>query len=250
MGPRLRALLPLSALLLGWASDGVPMPGGLDPHAIDEDCGALVSERPPGARARPTGHALGSLDRATCERLLGEAAVPFVPADGLAAAVEQPIRLAGPVGGVRIVPSGGEPDSIHSILDCRLALALARWTPALRARGVAGIEHVSMYRPNARIRGTGRVSGHAHGLALDALAFVLDDGTRLPVLRAWLDRAAGADPCAEHQDDPGTARMRGAVCAAVEQDLFQVVLTPHHDAAHANHVHLEVRPHVGWSFVR
>jgi hypothetical protein len=44
--------------------------------------------------------------------------------------------------------------------------------------------------------------------------------------------------------------MRGVICAAVQRDLFQVVLTPHHDAAHANHVHLEIRPGVDWTYVR
>lgn len=43
--------------------------------------------------------------------------------------------------------------------------------------------------------------------------------------------------------------MRSAVCAAVQRDLFQIVLTPHHDEAHANHVHLEVRPGVDWVYV-
>jgi hypothetical protein len=40
------------------------------------------------------------------------------------------------------------------------------------------------------------------------------------------------------------------VCEAVERDLFQVVLTPHYDRAHQNHVHLELVPDVEWSFVR
>jgi hypothetical protein len=109
---------------------------------------------------------------------------------------------------------------------------------------------VSIYRPSARVRGTRRVSGHAHALAIDALAFVLDDGRRLPVLGGWNEPTRGVDPCATHEeDDDATARMRGAVCAAVQRDLFQVVLTPHHDAAHANHVHLEVRPGVSWTYV-
>ena len=47
-----------------------------------------------------------------------------------------------------------------------------------------------------------------------------------------------------------SARLRRLVCAAVEADLFQVVLTPHYDHAHQNHVHLELVPDVDWSFVR
>ena len=39
------------------------------------------------------------------------------------------------------------------------------------------------------------------------------------------------------------------MCDAVERDLFQVVITPHHDRAHQNHVHLELVPEVDWSYV-
>ena len=34
--------------------------------------------------------------------------------------------------------------------------------------------------------------------------------------------------------------MRSLVCDAAEQKLFQLVLTPHYNDAHANHIHLEV----------
>jgi hypothetical protein len=44
--------------------------------------------------------------------------------------------------------------------------------------------------------------------------------------------------------------MRGVVCDAVARGLFDVVLTPHHDDAHGNHVHLEVKPDVNWTYVR
>jgi hypothetical protein len=43
--------------------------------------------------------------------------------------------------------------------------------------------------------------------------------------------------------------LREVVCAAAASDLFQVVLTPHHDEHHQNHVHLEVRPNVTWSLL-
>lgn len=250
MGRRvLAALLSLlqALLLVGWVTDDVPLPD-LDPHAIDEDCGTVA--RAPARRevARlPSGRSIAVLDGERCERTLREGGVTFervVPDD--APGVAQPVRLLGPLDGLRITPDEG----VHSVIDCRLAVALLAWAPELRARGVARIEHVSIYRPGARVAGTRRVSGHAHALAIDALAFVLDDGTRLSVLEAWADRERGADPCTGHDgDDPATARMRGAVCAAVQGDLFQVVLTPHHDDAHANHVHLEVRPGVEWSFV-
>jgi hypothetical protein len=230
-------------LLTGWASDGIAPPVELDPESADDGCRRSAEARP------VQGRAIGALDRAGCERALRAAGVAFAPAE--AEGVDMPIRLEGPVGGVRVEPSSGDAETVHSILDCRLAVALLEWAPDLRSQQVAAIEHVSIYRPGAHVRGSRRTSGHAHGLAIDALHFVLDDGTRLSVLEGWIDRTRGADPCAAREaDDPGTARMRAAVCAAVQRDVFQVVLTPHHDAAHANHVHLEVRPGVDWSFVR
>lgn len=235
-------------LLVGWASDDVPLPRGLDPRAIDEDCGVhRPAPRGRAAAALPQGRSIAALETERCERTLRDHAVVFERvAPDQAGGVAQPIRVLGPLGGVRITPDEG----VHSVIDCRLAVALLAWAPDLRSQNVARIEHVSIYRPRSRVGGTGRVSGHAHALAIDALAFVLDDGTRLPVLEGWTDRARGADPCAAREaDDAGTARMRAAVCSAVQRDLFQVVLTPHHDEAHANHVHLEVRPGVDWSFV-
>ena len=44
--------------------------------------------------------------------------------------------------------------------------------------------------------------------------------------------------------------LRGTVCDAIERSLFHVVLTPHHDKAHQNHVHLELKPSKDWTYVR
>jgi two-component system CheB/CheR fusion protein len=44
--------------------------------------------------------------------------------------------------------------------------------------------------------------------------------------------------------------LREIVCAAVDQQLFNVVLTPDFNRAHRNHFHLEVMPGVQWMLVR
>jgi hypothetical protein len=244
--------LLLCLLLVGWETDDLPLPGRLDPRAIDDDCG--TRDRPRRLRAErstpapvASGRAIGGLDRDRCARTLREAGVRFeIVPEAEARGVAHPIRIRSALDGIDVLPH----DGTNAVLDCRLAVALLAWARDLRAQGVVAIEHVSMYRPGSRIQGTRRTSGHARGLAIDALAFVLADGSRLPVLEAWSDRERGADPCGiRDTEDRATARMRRAVCAAVQRDLFQVVLTPHHDDAHANHVHLEVRPGVDWSFV-
>ena len=189
-------------------------------------------------------------DPARCYQALTAAGVAFepVPAES-AAGIAVPTRLRGPLGGIEVVPS--DHSVKHALLDCRLALALLAWAPTLRRAGVDRIEHYSTYRPGSHVRRTGKISGHSRGLAIDAARFGLDDGEVLDVRTDWQDRERGGAPCPRRPDEGRSSRLlRGVVCAAVQDELFQVVITPHHDHAHADHVHLELRPEVSWIYVR
>ena len=187
---------------------------------------------------------------AHCYQALADAGVAFEPVpreDAVGIAV--PTRLRGPLGGVEVIPS--DRSLKHALLDCRLALALLAWAPTLRSAGVARIEHYSTYRPGARTRQKGRVSGHARGLAIDAARFGLEGGEVLDVRTDWEDRERGAAPCPRRPDEGRPSRLlRSVVCSAIEDALIQVGITPHHDRAHADHVHLELRPEVSWIYVR
>lgn len=245
------------------AADEPGEPPGLLPGLIDEDCGQLPpveDERPRPEASQtvadpqlPHGRAVGRLTPQACTTLLESLGVPFEAlssAEGVVAAVEQPIRLRGPLGGLSVRAHGGDEGSIHSILDCRLAVALYAWAPDLHAAGFVGIEHVSVFRPGARVARSGHVSGHAHALAIDALRFVRADGSTFSVLDDWVARERGADPCG-HYDEPDEARaLREAICRGAASEWFEVVVTPHHDELHANHVHLEVVPGVTWTAIR
>ena len=100
-----------------------------------------------------------------------------------------------------------------------------------------------MYRPGARVGGDGGVSGHAHGLAIDAARFTLRDGVAIDVLDDWEGRKLGQDPCPVRSDEGSASRLlRKITCSAADSRLFQVVLTPHYNKAHGNHVHLEIKP--------
>jgi len=159
-----------------------------------------------------------------------------------------PLRLRGPIGGVDVVSN--DKHAVYAILDCRLALALLSWAPILQRAGVTRIVHYSMYRPGARVAGSGHVSGHARGLAIDAARFQLRDGTVVDVQSDWEERDHGP-PCPRRGDEGWQSRLlRGLVCEAVDRELFQVVITPNHDHAHENHVHLERKPEVTWTYVR
>jgi hypothetical protein len=179
---------------------------------------------------------------AECEAALQKAGVPHrwlaaSDAEGIA----WPIVLEGAVAGVRIA-GGGKPDADTNDLDCRLATTLLAWAPALQAHGVVAIDHLSMYRSQARVDSTHKESGHAAGRAIDLGAIELRDGRKLSVLRDWRNRAPNADPCGDYADDGAGKLLRELVCDAGARGLFQVIVTPHHNAAHADHVHLEIDP--------
>jgi hypothetical protein len=198
----------------------------------------------------PAGRHIAALAPEDCLGLLERAAVTFesVPEDE-APSVAVPVYVRAPLLGVSFGPTNG--DAEHGMLDCRLAVALYAWAQVLAEHGVVKVEHYSTYRPGARVRGSGKSSGHAHALAIDAARFHMIDGRVLDVDADWSDRERGGNPCPPRQDEPPASRvLRDVVCAAVDRDLFQVVLTPHYDRAHQNHVHLELVPDVDWSYVR
>jgi hypothetical protein len=185
-----------------------------------------------------------------CHQALDAAAVRFetLP-NGAAPGVAWPIRLLGPVRGVTF--EAADKDATHAIMDCRLGLALVSWAEDLRRARVRRVEHYSVYRPGARVGGDGPVSGHAHGLAMDAARFTLDDGVVLDVLDDWEGRKRGQSPCPVRRDESGGSRLlRRVTCSAIDEKLFQVVLTPHYNKAHENHVHLERKLDVDWTYVR
>jgi hypothetical protein len=75
----------------------------------------------------------------------------------------------------------------------------------------------------------------------------LDDERSFVVETDWTDKRRGVPPCPPREDEAEPQRvLRELVCEAVASDIFQVVLTPHHDEHHQNHVHLELRGDVSW----
>jgi hypothetical protein len=150
-----------------------------------------------------------------------------------------PIELKGSIDGVRVHGSG-KANAPTNYLDCRLATTLLTWAPLLRAKGVLGIEHYSMYRPESVVGSSDKASGHALGRAIDVAKFEMSDGRTLSVLDDWTNRARGADPCQAWPDAANGRLLREIVCEAAARGLFQVVVTPHYNDAHGNHVHLEI----------
>ena len=120
-------------------------------------------------------------------------------------------------------------------MSCQLALALMEFETqiaqpaALRHFGVPILRthHVGTYACRRRTGG-GRLSEHAHGRAIDIIAFELADGRMVRVEQDW----RGSGDASRFLQDVG----RGA-CG-----VFSVVLTPNHDRAHRDHFHFDIGP--------
>lgn len=122
-------------------------------------------------------------------------------------------------------------------LSCRAAAPLALWErhvlqPAAQARfgqPVRRIEHYGSYAcRNVYGREQGRRSQHATADAFDVAGFVLQDGRRITVARDWTG------------DDAEASFLRDVHQGAC--GLFDGVLGPGYNAAHADHFHLDRGP--------
>jgi hypothetical protein len=121
------------------------------------------------------------------------------------------------------------------VVTCPLAVGLALFErhalqPAAEetfGEAVAGIDHYGSYAcRNVNGRASGRRSQHATANALDIAGFRLADGTRISVARDWTG------------DDAKAAflhRLHDEACR-----IFSVVLGPDYNAAHRDHLHVDL----------
>ncbi len=194
---------------------------------------------------------IAALSDRACLRALSRTAVPFIRVRQRVPGVVLPVMVRGPVRGVTIRGRGTPVE--QELMDCRLALALARYAPTLRAMGVRELRHISLHRPAAAatIARHPVQTRHPAGLAIDVAAVVFDDGRVLDVLRDFHGRRGAplCGPTARVPADPGARRLRAVACEAARRGYFNVVLTPNFNLAHRNHFHLEVARDVSWVYV-
>jgi hypothetical protein len=166
-----------------------------------------------------------------------------------------PIRLLGPLHGVNIhstLPPAERESSVFEILDARLAIALDDFTALLAKHDVVELVHYTMYRPPSERRAdpTNQIR-HPAGLAIDVGAFRKRDGRWLAVGPHWPSNI-GAKTCGDGATEHWGHEARelvSIVCEAKDRRIFHFMLTPDFDAAHADHVHLEIKPATRWFIV-
>ena len=173
---------------------------------------------------------------AACQQRLDDRHVTFSFTPPVAegdCAIPLPVRLRSLTIGADDILFSGEP-----VLDCHLAERLADWignvvAPLARhhlGSDLAAVETGPGYVcRNRNNEAAGKLSEHAKGNALDIFAFALSDGRRVAVRPA--DRPAPAVAAF-------LAAVRTTACG-----YFLTVLGPGSDAAHAEHLHLDLGLH-------
>lgn len=189
-----------------------------------------------------------------CEAELGNRNIGFTKEEHRG--VFDPIRLTGTLHGVEFRTDQSDlkrEDSPYEVLDCRLALALDDFSKILAAHDIVQVRHYSMYRPPPKSWADARIGAQHNGaLAIDAGRFTKKDGSTLDVLKDFHGRIGDktcGDGAGPRKPDANSKELRDILCTAVDQHLFNVVLTPDFNRPHRNHFHLEVMANVKWFLV-
>lgn len=129
-------------------------------------------------------------------------------------------------GSIKLTPTFRKPPFV---LDCHLALALARISKALANSGVAELRFstIHQYR-RVRLNGKTRrsLSRHSLGLAIDVYELVTTDGETVVI----------------ESDYPGSDHARAVEAALERSEIFRTILTPGNDPrSHYDHFHIEAR---------
>jgi len=246
--PKLRTLRPGIARQLPATA---VLGGEIDPRRISARPAPRPTPRPsPGdpSASQDANEAIQLSATACREHLDAAEAIYTTLSDSEAPEVAQPVRVLSLEGVDFVIPwSTDLASDHHAIWDCRLAVAmlpLARW---LGSHGVTEVQYVSALRRGAIARQKPR-SQHNRGLAIDIIGVVSgkpdskpwDVQTHYP--RGRMEQCpATAALAADPPLSPAARLLANFVCTAVRRGSVHTLLTPDHDAAHEDHLHLDLK---------
>lgn len=183
-----------------------------------------------------------NLSPAQCRKELQRRKLPMERQRKGVKGVAEAYRVAGPLNSVTFVTARSP--SPYGILDCRLALTLDDLSRILAEHGVSRVRIDNMYRPGARLPGRRKKSQHGYGLAIDLVSMTLTDGTVLDVEADWgsgIESVSCGPEALLPEPSERSVVLRNIACAVARAGLFHHILTPGHDAAHKNHLHLDIK---------
>jgi hypothetical protein len=166
------------------------------------------------------------------------------PAEG----VSDPVDVALPLNGMAYRYSGNtDPRTSFPVMDCTLAVSLAKAAPILRARDVVEVVDIGVY--NYRCIGGGTppdcpngISQHAYAKAIDIAGFTDDLGTFYSVNDDWEIDPDSEDTCLAATVAGADAFLHETICELKAAGVWNIVLTPNYNADHRNHFHVDLTP--------
>jgi hypothetical protein len=180
---------------------------------------------------------------ADCRKELTKRGLPMKRDRGASPGIATALRFSGALDEIRFLTAPAP--SPYRKFDCRLGLTMDDLAEILKAHGVVQLRVDNLYRPRARLPGRrSKKSQHAYGLAMDVTEFLLEDGRTLNVEHNW-EPARGTPSCGPEVEIPEERELdillRNLTCDIARSGLFHHMLTPNHDAAHENHLHLDIK---------
>ena len=138
------------------------------------------------------------------------------------------------IGGVTFRPARLDARPLPIFADCSLAESLAAMAAELAEAGVSDVSYLGIYGCRL-VAGTSNLSEHGRGRAFDLGAVRLSDGRTFTVLTDW--EKGTEDPVT-----PAGQFLRQLAEELYEEGIFNIILTPDYNAAHANHLHMDRTP--------
>ena len=184
------------------------------------------------------------IELSTCHQELMELGIGFtLAANGKASPkgkpnlvcdIKTPIYVSPIMYGVSYLPSSPKNKAKKMYVTCPLALAMAKAAKYAANHGIASITHYGTY--NCRvISGTSILSQHGLANAIDIAGVVTLGGTYWTLLKDWeKDKAFPVTTAGKFLKD-------WSMWMHVNK-VFNVILTPDYNAAHANHFHVDLTP--------
>lgn len=200
-------------------------------------------------RAQPF-HVKKTKRGASCLRELRRLGISYTPGPSVRG-IHTPILLSGKGDGVKVagIKYKAQYAGRKPLMDCRMALALYRAGPIIRAAGFNTIHYWGFYSYR-RVHGSRHLSRHAHGMAIDVARLSGDENLNATVKDDWEKIKGTPGKCVGSPRSVDAARLRAMICRLESLQIFRRILTPDSDYAHRDHFHMSAPNSLGTKWKR